>query len=291
MNQQGETTATALFRAHATARLRGEAVEAAGLAAQIGEARQMTHLLFLICLLAGVVHQEYGDRPDPDDLAALTKRLHERHFPTDPTFNALRAEAMVRAVCGESALLNEVPADEQAEYAWAVMHELIGTDITDEELKRRFEQIEEVRGNLMAEFAIAAALDRTNPHDAGPAELDQTKPHDAGPATLDRTKPHEAGPAKPDRAMPGQAASRRPVLGVMVGEVGQAAQDPIERNRVAFDRSTSNRAASDRSTPDQAIAGRTAADAAEAAAARGIALLASPVSATPAADRRSADDA
>jgi hypothetical protein len=103
----------------------------------------VTHLLFLVSLLAQAVVEEYGSQPDPGDLAAVTKRLHHRHFETNPGFNALRAEATIRAVCGESVLLTEIPHAELPAYLWAVIGELVEPDLTDAELSELFDCAEE----------------------------------------------------------------------------------------------------------------------------------------------------
>jgi hypothetical protein len=134
---------TALFRAHATARLRGDTVEASRLAARIEPGQRVGHLLFLVSLLAEAVIEEYGSRPDASDLAAITKHLHDKYFETNPNFNALRAEAMIRAVCGDSVLLTEIPHSEQPAYLWAAIGELVEPDLTDAELTELFDRAEE----------------------------------------------------------------------------------------------------------------------------------------------------
>jgi hypothetical protein len=163
---------TALFRAHATARLRGETAEALGLALQIGEAQRMSHMVFLIALFTQAVYEEFGARPDPEDLAALTRRLHEKHYAANPGFNALRSEALVRAVCGESFWFNEVPLAEQPGYMWAVMGELVPSDSTDTQLAERFaladdtraEVFQEVRGTAEAHLPPGTTANPANPH-------------------------------------------------------------------------------------------------------------------------------
>jgi hypothetical protein len=134
---------TALFRAHAIARLRGDAVAASRLAAQIEPGQRVAHLLFLVSLLAEAVILEYGSRPDASDLAAITKHLHDKHFGSNPNFNALRAEAMIRAVCGDSVLLTEIPHSEHPAYLWAAIGELVEPDLTDAELTELFDRAEE----------------------------------------------------------------------------------------------------------------------------------------------------
>jgi hypothetical protein len=133
----------ALFRAHATARLRGDTEESSRLAAQIEPGQRMAHLLFLVSLLAQAVIEEYGSQPDPTDLAEITKRLHDKHFATNANFNALRAEAMIRGVCGESSLLTEIPHAEQPAYLWAVLGELVEPDLTDTQLAELFDCAED----------------------------------------------------------------------------------------------------------------------------------------------------
>jgi hypothetical protein len=159
---------TALFRAHATARLRGDAVEASRLAAQIEPGQRVAHLLFLVSLLAEAVIVEYGSRPDACDLAAITKRLHDKHFGTNPNFDALRAEAMIRAVCGDSMLLTEIPHSEQPAYLWAAIGELVEPDLSVAELTELFDRAEESGLECLTE-AFEETI-RNHPRRGGRAE-------------------------------------------------------------------------------------------------------------------------
>ncbi|MFC3492950.1 hypothetical protein [Glycomyces rhizosphaerae] len=173
---------TDLFRSHATARLRGDTAEAARLASQIGPGQLMTHQLFLVSLLAQAVVEEYGAQPDPSDLAAITKRLHDKHFATNPSFNALRAEAMVRAVCGDSVLLTEIPHAEQPAYLWAAIGELIEPDLTDAQLAELFDLAEEYGLECLTE-AFEDTI-RNHPRRAGsPETLPKASPS-ASPSSL-----------------------------------------------------------------------------------------------------------
>lgn len=134
--------ARALFRAHAAARLRGDEAEARRLADRLGPAEEAAHLLFTLHLMTAAVFEEFGSRPDPGDLAELTERLHDAHYREGGAFNAIRAEAMVRACCGEGRLAAEIPFDEQPGYMWAVITELVDPGITDAELAERFAMAE-----------------------------------------------------------------------------------------------------------------------------------------------------
>ncbi len=158
----------ALFEAHATARLRGDTETALRAALDIGEGQRMSHLLFMITLFAAVVVGHLGDQPDPEDLAAFTKRLHSKHFRPGGTFNALRAEAMIRAVCSEPLLLTEIPHTEQPAYMWAVMGELVDPDIGDADLAELFTLAENARGGLILE-ALEAPIFKP-PHARGSHE-------------------------------------------------------------------------------------------------------------------------
>lgn len=140
---------TALFRAHAAARLTGDTVEAVRLAAQIDDEQRMHHLLFTLTLFTQFVVEELGYEPDPDDLAALTKRLHDKYFQPGGTFEALRAEAMVRAVTTEPVLLYEIPSAEQASYMWAAIDHLADKSMTEDELTERFELAEEAQTEMV----------------------------------------------------------------------------------------------------------------------------------------------
>jgi hypothetical protein len=189
MNREAAQT---LFRAHAAARLRGDTVEAARLASQIGPELRMNQVLFLTALLAGVIVDEYGSQPDPTDLAALTKHLHDKHFPTDPTFNALRAEAMIRAVCGESVLLTEIPFADQPGYIWAVLTELISPTISEDELAEHFDLAEEAGLTWMSETLEATVRNHpkqtrseyeTTALDTEPPSFRSASPATTAPAT------------------------------------------------------------------------------------------------------------
>ena len=106
---------TALFRAHATARLRGDTAEADRLAAHIGEEQRMSHMLFTLALFAQYVREELGYEPDRESLVALTARLHEKHYRPGGSFEAIRGEAMVRAVtvepCPRMSTMLAAPSD------------------------------------------------------------------------------------------------------------------------------------------------------------------------------------
>jgi hypothetical protein len=209
MNREAAQT---LFRAHAAARLRGDTVEAARLASQIGPELRMNHVLFLTALLAGVIVEEYGSRPDPTDLAALTKRLHDKHFSADPTFNALRAEAMIRAVCGESILLTEIPFAEQPGYIWAVLAELVPPDISDDELAEYFDLAEEAGLTWMSETLEATVRNypkQTRP-DSEPAVGPPVAP-EAGSQVGSQVGARTDQPVEQSARQPAETPARTPV--------------------------------------------------------------------------------
>lgn len=149
---------TALFRAHAAARLTGDTTEAERLAAEIGDEQRMSHLLFTLTLFTQFVVEELGYEPEPAELAALTKCLHDKHYRPGATFEALRAEAMVRAVTGESILLTEVPHTEQAPYMWAVIDQLADHTMTQAELTERFDLAAEAAAELFSDVLDSPAL-------------------------------------------------------------------------------------------------------------------------------------
>jgi hypothetical protein len=179
----------ALFRAHAAARLRGDAAEALRLARQIGEARRMAHLLYVLYLFTATVYDEYGDTPDPWDLAELTKRLHERHFRPGGEFRAIRAEAMIRGVCGESPLMTEVPAADQPAYMWAVIAELTDPEATDAAIAERLDRAEAIGAEL-----VGSGWDRL--FDGTPAS--RRAPEQRTEAESGASGPQEASPEPPD---------------------------------------------------------------------------------------------
>ncbi|WP_205326714.1 hypothetical protein [Glycomyces sp. YM15] len=159
---------TALFRAHATARITGDTAEARRLAASIGDEQRMSHLLFILTLFNQFVLEELGYEPDPADLATFTKRLHDKHYRPGGSFEALRAEAMIRAVTVESILLTEIPHTEQAAYMWAVIDELADKTMTEAELAERFELAEGTRAEMLSEAFESTPLAPRRPKAAQP---------------------------------------------------------------------------------------------------------------------------
>lgn len=152
------TENTALFRAHATARLTGDTAEAVRLAASIGDEQRMSHLLFTLTLFSQFVLEELGYEPDPADLTALTKRLHDKHYRPGGSFEALRAEAMIRAVTVESILLTEIPHFEQGAYMWVAIDELADPRLTESELGELFELAQEAGAELFDEVLDSPVL-------------------------------------------------------------------------------------------------------------------------------------
>ncbi|MDA1368341.1 hypothetical protein [Glycomyces algeriensis] len=188
----------------------------------------MNHVLFLTALLAGVIVEEYGSQPDPTDLAKITKRLHDKHFRTDPTFNALRAEAMIRAVCGESILLTEIPFAEQPGYIWALLAELVPPDITDDELTDHFDLAEEAGLTWMSETLEATVQNypkQTRPESDSPAEPPVGPPVEVrvdlpvGPPAATRVDP----PVEPPAGARVEPAAEPPV----VRSIDRQVEDPI----------------------------------------------------------------
>ncbi|MDN3241842.1 hypothetical protein [Glycomyces tritici] len=162
------TESAALFRAHATARLTGDTIETARLAAHIGDEQRMSHLLFTLTLFTQFVVEELGCEPDPADLAALTKRLHDKHYRPERPFEALRAEAMIRAVTAESVLLTEIPHTEQAAYMWAVIDELADPKLSASELDELFDLVKEARDDLLGKALDSPELNPAR-HEQVPA--------------------------------------------------------------------------------------------------------------------------
>lgn len=163
------TENTAQFRAHAAARLTGDTAEAERIAASIGDEQRMSHLLFTLTLFSQFVLEELGYEPEPSDLAALTKRLHDRHYRPGGSFEALRAEAMIRAVTVEPILLTEIPHTEQAAYMWAVIDELADHTMTETELTERFDLAAEAGAELLGE-ALASPILKPRRCEAAQAE-------------------------------------------------------------------------------------------------------------------------
>ncbi|WP_030160878.1 hypothetical protein [Glycomyces sp. NRRL B-16210] len=221
----------ALYRAHATARLRGDTAGARRLAARLGREGEAAHLLFVLHLLASVVFDELGTAPDPCDLAELTKRLHDKHYREGGTFRALHAEAMIRACFDEGHLLAEIPFNEQAGYMWAVMEELTEPGISDADLAEHFEMAEEVCSTSFVE-----AYARVAPEVPGrgvPAGSE-------APGSKAGGREWPSGPAGGEPVRSGSAAPEPPVSGPDDQEVGplEAARpvDPIAAGQVMSER-------------------------------------------------------
>lgn len=187
----------ALYRAHATARLRGDTAGARRLTARLGPEEETAHLLFVLHLLASVVFDELGTAPDPCDLAELTKRLHDKHYREGGTFRALHAEAMIRACLDEGHLLAEIPFKEQPGYMWAVMEELTERGISDAELAEHFEMAEEVCATSFTETYARVA-----PEVRGSQMEKEVPENSEGPGGLERP----GGPAGSESARPERSA-------------------------------------------------------------------------------------
>ncbi|WP_205324997.1 hypothetical protein [Glycomyces sp. YM15] len=230
MNREAAHT---LFRAHAAARLRGDTVEAARLASQIDPELRMNQVLFLTAFLAGVIVEEYGSQPDPTDLAALTKHLHDKHFRTDTTFNALRAEAMIRSVCGESILLTEIPFAEQPGYIWAVLAELVEPTISDDDLAEHFDLAEEAGLTWMNETLEATV--RNYPSQTKP-ERESTVDPQAGPQVGQPVEssveplfgPSAAPPAGSSAARSVESSAAQPAENQTAAPAEQPTEPPTE---------------------------------------------------------------
>jgi hypothetical protein len=190
-----------LFRAHAAARLRGDAAEACRIARRFTEGQRRAHLVFVQSLFAGVIVDRLGTRPDPHDLAEITKGLHDKHFDQNGTagFVALRAEAMVRALFGEEHLLFEIPYAEQPGYMWAVMGELAGPDLTDAELAEHFRTAEA----FLRESVGGASASLAELFDPGVEAPTTTSDEQAEPELAHR----EPGEAEADHAADGRTTA------------------------------------------------------------------------------------
>jgi len=196
----------ALYRAHATARLRGDTAGARRLTAQMDAVESMAQLMFVTHLFGQVVFDHFGTKPDPQDLAEFTKALHDKRFSENDAFIAMRAEALVRGVCGEAQFLAEIPVGEQLGYMWAVMNELVDPSISDAELSERFAMAEELGGAWTSEVLTRLFADAPSESETGtgtgsengtdaetePARATQPSP-DPNPSTENETD-HEPNP-------------------------------------------------------------------------------------------------
>ncbi len=172
----------ALYRAHATARLRGDTAGARRLTAQMDGVESMAHLMFVTHLFGQVVFDHFGTQPDPQDLAEFTKALHDKRFSENDAFIAMRAEALVRGVCGEAQFLAEIPVGEQLGYMWAVMNEVVDPGISDAELSERFAMAEEFGGAWTAEVLTRLFADEQPESETG-LDLDLEPTQKPGPTT------------------------------------------------------------------------------------------------------------
>ncbi|THV30212.1 hypothetical protein [Glycomyces paridis] len=235
----------ALFRSHAAARLRGDLAEAQRLALDIGEGRRMAHLLYVLYLFTQTVYEELGDAPDPCDLAELTARLHERHYRPGSGFHAIRAEAMVRGVCGESVLLTEVPFAEQQMYMWAVIGELTGPETADARIADRLDGAEAIGAEIIESGWNAIFTGPPAPRPkagTAPGSVDDT-----ATATAQEPEPGEPGEAAPATQNPAPAGPGRAIR----SEQETAPARPAEPGGAA--RSTHETAPADPSDPGEAV--------------------------------------
>ncbi|GAB3995915.1 hypothetical protein GCM10029992_14480 [Glycomyces albus] len=149
---------TAAYRAHAKARLRGDSAEARRLADAMSIEGRITHLIFTTTLFGEIVLDHFGDELDRTALAALTKRLHEKHR-DDDRFHPLKAEALVRAMYNQSPqVLMEIAQAEQPTYMWAVMEALIDPGESEVAMEERFDLAEELGREWLAGAFEAPSL-------------------------------------------------------------------------------------------------------------------------------------
>ncbi|WP_199037823.1 hypothetical protein [Glycomyces salinus] len=149
---------TAAYRAHAKARLRGDTAEARRLADQARMEGRITHLIFTTTLFGEIVLDHFGDELDRTALAALTKRLHQRHR-DDDRFHPLKAEAMVKAMFDQRPqVLMEIAQAEQPTYMWAVMEALIDPGESEEAMDERFDLAEQLGREWLAGAFEAPSL-------------------------------------------------------------------------------------------------------------------------------------
>jgi len=100
-----------------------------------------------------------ANMPPPACAATPPKRcLHDKHFIANPSFIALRAEAMIRSVCQEPTLILEIPNNEQPGYIWSVLCELIDPSATDAALAERFDEAERAHLDLIADAVESPLL-------------------------------------------------------------------------------------------------------------------------------------
>lgn len=189
----------ALYRAHATARLRGDTAGARRLTAQMDGVESMAHLMFVTHLFGQVVFDHFGTQPDPQDLAEFTKALHDKRFSENDAFIAMRAEALVRGVCGEAQFLAEIPVGEQLGYMWAVMNEVVDPGIGDAELSERFAMAEEFGGAWTAEVLTRLfANEQPESETETGLDLDLEPTQKPGPTTGPDTGPGPTTGSGPD---------------------------------------------------------------------------------------------
>ncbi|MFG3342353.1 hypothetical protein [Glycomyces sp. NPDC048151] len=233
---------TALFRAHATARLRGDTAEADRLAARIGDEQRMSHMVFTLTLFAQYVREELGYEPDRANLMALTARLHEKHYRPGGSFEAIRGEAMVRAVTVEPMLLTEIPQNEQSAYMWAVIDELAEVAPTDADLAERFALAEEYGADMFNDALASPVFEAMRREDAqtGSPRSEAAQP-DREPAGEEQSVRRSGEAARPDQES---------------AEAGRLNREPTEAERP--DRKPTEAARPDRARVDSAGAGAEA---------------------------------
>jgi hypothetical protein len=128
----------ALFRAHASALLRGDGAETAGLQRLIRPEHALAHHVFALALFVTCVEEHFGEELDWAKLDVLVEHVRR----TAPGVSPLKTEALVRACYDEPELLLEVSQSEQIASTWAVCGLLVG-EPDDEALTALFDRAEE----------------------------------------------------------------------------------------------------------------------------------------------------
>lgn len=192
---------TDLYRAHANARLRRDQDEARRIADEAGIAPElrMTHLIFTFSLFGQVILDHFGDELDRNALAAFTKQLWHKHK-GDHRFHPLEAEALIRAVYGETHFLTEIAQNNQSHYLWSIMEELVDPASSEADLDERFDAADQLGREWLAEALESPTFARWRP--------DRPTPTPDRPAvpTPDRRAVPAPGEANAEPADPAESA-------------------------------------------------------------------------------------
>ena len=190
-----------LFRAHASAVLTGDTAQTARTQHLIYPDHHLAHYVFTFSIFATCVRDRFGTDLDWADLDTFITDL-ARAF---PAVSAIKTEALIRVIYGQTSLYFEVPLAEHPESMWATCQLILHGQHTQDELDALFDRAEDTGRDLARGIYNT---DHTPTPEPEPPEPEPPEPEPAGPPEPPEPPgpPDPAGPPGP----PGSAGPLEP---------------------------------------------------------------------------------